>query len=84
MNPEYPFETLQKVVKTIRSLKHDSQLGNQTIPSITIYITDNPTYLGVVLNNWEKVLYMVKSEQMVVHYTDTADAENSFLMELKP
>jgi hypothetical protein len=27
---------------------------------------------------------MVKSEQMVVHYTDTADAENSFLMELKP
>ena len=79
-----PFDTLIEIVKTIRSMKHESQMGNQTIPSVSIYITDNPTYLGIVLNNWEKVLYMVKSEQMVVHYTDTQDAENSFLMELKP
>ena len=27
--------------------------------------------------------YMVKSEQMVVYYTDTQDCKNSFLMELK-
>ncbi|QGT54338.1 hypothetical protein b3_0094 [Synechococcus phage B3] len=80
----HPFETLQKIVKNIRSLKHDSGLGNQIIPSISIYITDNPTYLGIVLGDWEKVLYMVKSEQMIVHYSDTVDTGNSFLMELKP
>jgi uncharacterized membrane protein len=84
MNPEYPFEILIKTVKTIRSLKHDAGFKTQIIPSVTIYITDNPTYLGIVLNNWEKVLHMVKSEQMVVHYTDTQDSENSFLMELQP
>ena len=78
------FDTLIQIVKTIRSLKYDAGFGTQTIPSVTIYITDNPTYLGIVLNNWEKVLNMVKSEQMVVHYTDTQDSENSFLMELQP
>jgi hypothetical protein len=84
MNLEYPFEILIKTVKTIRSIKHDNGFGTQTIPSVTVYITDNPTYLGIVLNNWEKVLRLVKSEQMVVHYTDTQDSENSFLMELQP
>jgi hypothetical protein len=84
MNPEYPFEILIKTVKNIRNLKHLAGYENQIIPSVSVYITNNPTYLGIVLNNWEKILYMVKSELMVVHYTDTQDCENSFLMELKP
>jgi len=84
MNPEYPFEILIKTVKTIRSLKHAAGFKTQIIPSVTIYITDNPTYLGIVLNNWEKVLHMVKSEQMVVHYTDTQDSETVFLWSCNP
>lgn len=54
MNAEYPFEILIKTVKTIRNLKHLAGYDNQTIPSVSVYITDNPTYLGIVLNNWER------------------------------